>query len=409
LFDIVAHEERLHRASLWAEKSQSLASSAPPALTKTIPNSDARSDVSPTGTIQPESLQVQDSNVPSTGIIQPESSPAHVPTVASPPNSVASLIPETTWNPDPPANQATFLFPQTIPNSGPALTKTIPNSDARSDVSPTGTIQPEFSPAHVLTVASPPNSVASLIPETTSNPNPPPNHASFLFPQTIPNSDQGFAPNLSQTLTPSLNSGFDGSAQQSLMDLMSEPLYSWPNQNQQGLVDRDLFDFSGMNRDTNFYLPDQARANRNIFLNNTPTNINTQYYPLAAPVANTNTLAHTNFSALNNTPTNINTQYHFIAAPVTNMNTPAHANSNNTPVSNTDTPAHANSSALNSNTLTDTTSSTNQNKGTTANKSRKRKSDDVDLVLPDGSRRIRKKKSRPDENVPVSTKRGKKK
>ena len=146
-----------------------------------------------------------------------------------------------------------------------------------------------------------------------------------------------------------------------------------------------------MNRDTNFYLPDQALANRNIFLNNTPTDINTQYYSLAAPVANTP--AHTNSSAPNNTPTNINMQYHPLAAPVPN----------------TDTPTHANSSALNSNTLTDTNSSTNQNKGTTTNKSRKRKSDDVDLVLPDGSRRIRKKKSRPDENVPVSTKRGKKK
>jgi hypothetical protein len=44
-----------------------------------------------------------------------------------------------------------------------------------------------------------------------------------------------------------------------------------------------------------------------------------------------------------------------------------------------------------------------------ANKSRKRKSDDADLVLPDGTRRVRKKKSRPDENIPVSAKKGKKK
>jgi hypothetical protein len=50
----------------------------------------------------------------------------------------------------------------------------------------------------------------------------------------------------------------------------------------------------------------------------------------------------------------------------------------------------------------------NQNKGTTANKSRKRKSDDADLVLPEGSRRVRKKKGRADENISVSTKRTKK-
>ena len=49
--------------------------------------------------------------------------------------------------------------------------------------------------------------------------------------------------------------------------------------------------------------------------------------------------------------------------------------------------------------------SINQNKGTTTNKSRKRKSDNDDLVLPEGSRRIRKKKGRPDENIPVSGKR----
>jgi hypothetical protein len=54
------------------------------------------------------------------------------------------------------------------------------------------------------------------------------------------------------------------------------------------------------------------------------------------------------------------------------------------------------------------TPSLNQNKGT-ASKPRKRKSDDADLVLPDGSRRVRKKKSCPDENIPASAKKGKKK
>lgn len=79
---------------------------------------------------------------------------------------------------------------------------------------------------------------------------------------------------------------------------------------------------------------------------------------------------------------------------VTNINRLSHVN--------IDTPVDAN-------TLSDVpVANTNQNKGTTANKSRKRKSDNADLVLPEGSRRIRKKKSRADENIPVSTKRTKK-
>ena len=81
---------------------------------------------------------------------------------------------------------------------------------------------------------------------------------------------------------------------------------------------------------------------------------------------------------------------------VTNINWLSHVN--------IDTPVDAN-------TLSDVqvpVANADQNKGTTANKSRKRKSDNADLVLPEGSRRIRKKKSRADENIPVSTKRTKK-
>ena len=83
-----------------------------------------------------------------------------------------------------------------------------------------------------------------------------------------------------------------------------------------------------------------------------------------------------------------------MAAPVANNDTLADANIlSHVPVANI-----ANTPSL------------NQNKGTTANtKSRKRKSADADLVLPDGSRRVRKKKTRPDENIPVSAKKGKKK
>ena len=72
-------------------------------------------------------------------------------------------------------------------------------------------------------------------------------------------SNSGFA----QTFSPTLNSNFDANPQQSsLMALMSESLYNWPNQDQQGLGDEDLFDFSGLqnlsgmnnfNSDTNIY------------------------------------------------------------------------------------------------------------------------------------------------------------
>jgi hypothetical protein len=93
-----------------------------------------------------------------------------------------------------------------------------------------------------------------------------------------------------------------------------------------------------------------------------------------------------------NTSANINTLIHVPgAAPVTNIDTPedpstfSHANN--------DTPEDANNPSVNQK----------------AKKSRKRKSDEVDLVLPDGSRRVRKKKGRPDENIPVSSKRAKKK
>jgi hypothetical protein len=82
-----------------------------------------------------------------------------------------------------------------------------------------------------------------------------------------------------------------------------------------------------------------------------------------------------------------------------NVNTPSHTNIFNIPT-------HVNPIA-NVDTFADTNTPGNNNG--TAIKSRKRKSDDnLDLVLPDGIRRSRKQKSRPDENFQV-TKRGKKK
>ena len=113
--------------------------------------------------------------------------------------------------------------------------------------------------------------------------------------------------------------------------------------------------------------------------------------------AEANTLSHANF----NTPADVNTLSH------ANINTPADANTLSH--ANFNTPADANTlSHANVGTPADATLSLNQ-KETTAKKTKKRKLDDANLILPDGSRRVRKKKGRPDENLPASTKRGKKK
>ena len=102
--------------------------------------------------------------------------------------------------------------------------------------------------------SSPPS--PNITAQTTLNSGffPNPNQASLL-----PFSNSGFA----QTFSPTLNSNFDANPQRSsLMALMSESLYNWPNQEQQGLGDEDLFDFSGLqnlsgmnnfNSDTNIY------------------------------------------------------------------------------------------------------------------------------------------------------------
>jgi hypothetical protein len=138
--------------------------------------------------------------------------------------------------------------------------------------------------------------------------------------------------------------------------------------------------------------------NLNDLNSNTSANINTSantpfHVPGAAPVANYDTPEDSNaFSHANNdTPENINMLFHVPgAAPVTNVDTPE--NSNAFSHANDDTPQDVNNPSLNQKA-----------------KTRKRKSDEADLVLPDGTRRIRKKKGRPDDNIPVSSKRAKKK
>ena len=143
------------------------------------------------------------------------------------------------------------------------------------------------------------------------------------------------------------------------MYLMSKPLYCWPNQVQQGFEDQSLFDFSG--------LQDFLGAN----------NFNSNMYS-------------NNLNDLNsNTPTNVNKLSYVPVAPVANIDTPIDANN----LSNVPAVDISNTAGL------------NQSKRTTANKSRKRKSDETDLVLPEGSHCNRKKKSHADENIPVSKKR----
>ena len=112
-------------------------------------------------------------------------------------------------------------------------------------------VQPDLSesPAHVTTV---PNAQLSLVPQTVnSSLAQNQNQGLFHFPQ-IPN--LGFAP--------TLNSDFDPNSQGSLMDLMSEAMYTLPNHDKQEL-DQDLFNFGRFqdlekntsNEDTNVSLP----------------------------------------------------------------------------------------------------------------------------------------------------------
>jgi hypothetical protein len=104
-------------------------------------------------------------------------------------------------------------------------------------------------------ITAPIPQASSLDPQTTFNSSfdPNPNY----YPQTFPNSS--FAPNSTQSFS---LTDFNANPQQSLMDLMSEQTYKWPNPDEQGLGDRDLFDFSGfqkfsgMNSNTSNFLLD---------------------------------------------------------------------------------------------------------------------------------------------------------
>ena len=118
--------------------------------------------------------------------------------------------------------------------------------------------------AHSVTPSA--NSVAQHSPQVTTSENiAAPNSQAFFIPQTTLNSsltlNQTQAPSLIQQAIPNLNPGFaeftdsmptaffgtGAPHQSSFMDLMAEPLYSWPNQQGLGLgYHEDLFNFSGL-------------------------------------------------------------------------------------------------------------------------------------------------------------------
>jgi hypothetical protein len=183
--------------------------------------------------------------------VQPESSPAQSPIVPSPPNSDASTI----IQPEPSPPQVLMVPSPQNTDAQVQIVPSPPNSDAST------IIQPEPSPPQVLMVPSPQNTASqvqvqavqshiitapipqasSLDPQTTFNSSfaPNPNY----YPQNFPNSS--FAPNSTQSFS---LTDFNANPQQSLMDLMSEQTYKWPNQDEQGLGNRDLFDFSGFQK-----------------------------------------------------------------------------------------------------------------------------------------------------------------
>ena len=222
----LAMEERLHRASLWA-KSQSPASSTP---------------LAPTDTQPPTALPP---------ITQPTPAPSNSVTASQLNSTPLDMQPPTT-----PTSEAPPITQQTpVPSSSVNVPvhSTTPSTDSH--------LTPH---------------VSSVIPETALNSNFT-TQAPLLFPQTIPNS--GFALNPTQAFFPTLqnipNFGIDANLptaffgtsnpQQSLSDLMSEAMYTWPNQ--QGLAsgystNQDLFDFSALRNQDDF----NANANTNNFL-----------------------------------------------------------------------------------------------------------------------------------------------
>ena len=205
-FGIVAHEECLHRALLWAEKLESPASSAPLDAQPAMPKSDVSPIIQPPATV-PSPL-ISDTSP----IIQPQMQGPTVPSLPMQPTATVPSPPISDTS-QPPAQAPTVLSPSMQPT---AQVPTVP-SPPISDI-----MQP---PAQAPTVPS-------------STP-----HMYFLMNSGL--NQAGFTPDLSQTFSPTLYSPY-ANPQQSWLDYMSEPLYSWPNQDQHGIGNQTLFDFSGV-------------------------------------------------------------------------------------------------------------------------------------------------------------------
>jgi hypothetical protein len=227
------------------------------------------SDMSPV--IQPleQVPTVPSTPISDTSIIQPT---AQVPIVPSPPISEMSPIIQPMAQvlivPSSPIFDTSIVQPMAqvpIVPSPPIFDTSILQPMAQVPIVPsppifdTSIVQPM---AQVPIVPSPPIFDTSIIQPTAQVPTVPSPNITALNPQMDSSiSFPGFAPNLNQTFFPT----FDANPDESLMDLMSESLYSWPNQAQQGFGDQDLFNFSGLqdfsgmnnfNSDRSLHLPD---------------------------------------------------------------------------------------------------------------------------------------------------------
>ena len=165
----------------------------------------------------------------------------------------------------------------------PAQVPTVPSLPI-SDMSPQLPVQVPTVPSPAI--VQPPAQVPTVVPTVPSPAivQPPAQVPTFPIQASFP----GF-PNFTGTFTSTSHSDFNINPQQSLMDLMSEPLYGWPNQALQGLEDQNLFDFSGLQ---DFSGANNFNSNRNIHLGDVNVRlvlqglqvlINIHSYPLLHP------------------------------------------------------------------------------------------------------------------------------
>ena len=253
-FSIVAHEDRLHRAALWAEKSDTKPSSdpivqpQPPEEVPTIPSLPV-SDTPPVS--QPDTIPT----VPSPSVLSPVSQPTtQVPTAPTPPivqPPVSAQVP-TVLSPvhftQPMAQVPTIPSPPFVQLPSSAQVPTIPSAVSQPTTQvPTAPTPPMVQPPASAQVPTVPSPVHFTQPMAQAPTIPPPPFVQPLVQVPISPNQASFPgfPNLTQTFTSTSNSDFNTNPQQSLMDLMSESYYG-SSQAQQGFEDQNLFDFSGL-------------------------------------------------------------------------------------------------------------------------------------------------------------------